>query len=309
MTPSAPEQALARLAELGLPALPEPLPRPIIDSHTHADSTTEMSGLDVETSLALAASVGVVGWVQVGCDVASSRYAVELAVRRPEVVAAVAVHPNDAARLGDQLDAHIAEIDALAASGPMVRAIGETGLDFFRTRDAEAQARQRHSFVAHLDIARRHDLTVVVHDRDAHQAVLDVLDAEGVPERLVMHCFSGDADFARQCLDRGAYLSFPGVVTFGSAGSLREAAKVVPLDRILVETDAPFLTPVPVRGRANAPYLVPYTARFLADLRSESLTDLCDAVVANTYEAFGGLWDVATFSQPRQQNANTGARP
>lgn len=290
---SAPATSASLLEELGLPPLPEPLPGVVLDSHTHADTTFEYSKLDADDSLALAQSVGIAGWVQVGCDVEGSEYAVELASRRPEVIASVAMHPNDAARAGladpASLDRMLARIDELAAL-PVVRGVGETGLDFFRTKDAEGQRIQRDSFARHIDMARRHDRTLVIHDRDAHQAVLDVLDAEAPAPRVVMHCFSGDADFARACLDRGAWLSLPGVVTFASAPYLREAARVMPLDRMLVETDAPFLTPKPVRGRPNAPYLVPHIVRFLAELLDADLAELCARLTANTHDAFGGAW-------------------
>ena len=281
---------LGLLERRNLPAPPEPLPSVVIDSHTHADTTEERSGLDPDTSLALAASVGIAGFVQVGCDVEGSEYAVALAERRPEVIASVAIHPNDAARAGDDLDAMIARIDELAGRGPQVRAVGETGLDYYRTTDPLAQAVQRHSFARHIDIARRHQLTLVIHDRDAHDDVLAVLDAEPPARRVVMHSFSGDAAVARQFLDRGAWLSFPGVVTFTSAATLREALQVVPLDRILVETDAPYLTPVPVRGRPNAPYLVPYLVRFVAEQLRRPLDEVCEALLANTHAAFGGPW-------------------
>ncbi|HET9128191.1 MAG TPA: TatD family hydrolase [Propionibacteriaceae bacterium] len=274
-----------------LPGLPEPLPSVVIDSHTHADTTEEHSHLDPDASLALAASVGIAGFVQVGCDVPGSEYAVDLAARRPEVVAAVAIHPNDAARAGDGLEAMIERIDALAASGPHVRAVGETGLDYYRTREPAGHQAQRHSFARHIDIARRHDLTLVIHDRDAHDDVLAVLDAEPPAPRVVMHAFSGDADVARAFLDRGAWLSFPGVVTFANAPALREALRVVPLDRILVETDAPYLTPVPARGRPNAPYLVPHLVRFVAEQLARPLDEVCAALLANTHAAFGGAWD------------------
>ena len=273
-----------------LPGLPDPLPSIVLDSHTHADSTEERSGLDPDTSLALAASVGIAGFVQVGCDVPSSEYAVALAARRPEVVASVAMHPNDAARAGEALEAMIARIDELAASGTAVRAVGETGLDYYRTTDPAAQAVQRYSFARHVDIARRRGLTLVIHDRDAHDEVLAVLDAEPPAPRVVMHSFSGDAAVARAFLDRGAWLSFPGVLTFGNAGTLREALQVTPLDRILVETDAPYLTPVPARGRPNAPYLVPHLVRFVADQLGRPLDQVCAALLTNTHAAFGGRW-------------------
>ncbi len=276
---------------LGLPALPDALPRPVVDNHTHLLSTEEFSGLTVAESLRAAAEVGVGRVIEVGCDVPSSRDAVDLAARYPTVRATVAIHPNDAARIraagGDAgLDEQLALLEPLVAQ-PGVVGVGETGLDFYRTRDADGHVAQERSFRAHIGWAKEYDRTLVIHDRDAHDDILRVLDDEGVPERVVMHCFSGDADFARRCLDRGAYLSFPGVVTFGSAGSLREAAQVTPLDRILVETDAPYLTPAPRRGKPNAPYLMPHTVRFLADLLGQDLAGFCDRVVANTDAAYG----------------------
>ncbi|GAA1395287.1 TatD family hydrolase [Luteococcus peritonei] len=280
-----------RLDELHLPGLPEPLPSPVVDSHTHLDSTREYSGLDVETNLAAAAAVGVDRVVEVGCDVASSRIAVELAQRFEQVVAAVAMHPNDAARSSD-LDADLAAIDELAAAEG-VRAIGETGLDHYRTTEPDAHAVQEKSFVAHIEMARRHGLSLVIHHREAHDDLLRVLAAEQLPERVVMHCFSGDADFARACLDHDAWLSFPGVVTYKNAGYLSEALKVTPLEKVLVETDAPYLTPVPARGKANAPYLVPHTLRFMAEVLGADLDELCQQVRRNTFEAFGGAWGPA----------------
>jgi len=288
------DRVAAVLEALRLPPLPDPLPVPTIDSHTHAEFTLEHSGLTVADSIAAAALVNVTGFVEIGCDVPSSRDAVALASGHDRIVAAVALHPNDAARmvrkgLGD-LDEMIAGIDALAGSGDHVRAVGETGLDFFRTRDEAGQVVQRTSFEAHIDIAKRHDLTLVIHDRDAHAAILGVLDAVGAPERVIMHCFSGDADFARECASRGFWLSFPGVVTFGSAGSLRDALLATPLDRLLVETDAPYLTPAPVRGRPNAPYLLPHTVRFVASRLEVDLAELCDRLRRNTEDAYNGPW-------------------
>ena len=277
-----------------LPAAPDMLPAHVIDNHTHLGSTTEYSGLGVEESLTAAGLAGVAGVVDVGCDLPSSRAAAQLAATDPRVRAAVAIHPNDAARLFQRdglaaLDAELAELPALAAL-PGVVAVGETGLDYYRTRDAEAQRVQAHSFRFHIALARENNLTLVIHDRDAHADVLKVLDSVESPERVVMHCFSGDADFARECVDRGYWLSYPGVVTFGSAGSLREAAKVTPLERILVETDAPYLTPKPQRGKPNAPYLLPHTVTFLADLLGIDLADFCRRVTANTEAAYATRW-------------------
>lgn len=275
----------------GLPPLPEALPRPAIDNHTHLTSTVEFSGLSVEDSLALAASVGVTRIVEVGCDVASAKEAVRIAREFPQVAAAVALHPNDAARAfmrggRGALRAELNQIEALVGAAEVL-SVGETGLDYYRTREPEARAAQEHAFRVHIGWAKAHGKTLMIHDRDAHDDILRVLDSEGAPEHFVMHCFSGDADFAARCVDRGAFLSFPGVVTFASAENLREAALATPLDRILVETDAPYLTPKPERGRPNAPYLLPHTVRFLAELLDVGLGELCDQIVANTVAAYG----------------------
>lgn len=283
----------------GWPDAPEPLPSPVVDNHCHLDHpahSKELGGgllIPVDEALDRAAAVNVTRVVQVGCDVESSRWAVETATAHPSVVAAVALHPNDAARMEPaELEAALAEIDRLAAD-PQVRAVGETGLDYFRT-GAERRPVQHVSFREHVRIAKRHDRTLVIHDRDAHDDVLAILDDEGVPERVVMHCFSGDADFARACLDRGAYLSFAGTVTFANAPTLREALSVTPVDRVLVETDAPFLTPVPHRGRPNASFLVPHTIRAMAGQIDVDVADLCRAVNDNTDRAFGGAWEQRT---------------
>jgi TatD DNase family protein len=229
--------------------------------------------------------------VQIGCDLPGARWAVEAAGTHQALVAGVALHPNEAPGLAaaGRLDEALAEIEALAGSSDRVRAVGETGLDYFRTGPEGRQA-QHDSFRRHIELAKRLDKTLVIHDRDAHDAVLDVIDAEGAPERWVMHCFSGNPRFARACLDRGAYLSFAGTVTFKNAQPLRDALAVTPLDRVLVETDAPFLTPTPYRGRPNASYLVPVTVRAMAETRGDDLTVLCEAIDANTEAAFGGPW-------------------
>lgn len=282
------------IEELGLPPLPEPLPRPVIDNHTHLSSTAEYSGLQVADNVRLAAEVGVTRIIEVGCDVPSAHHAVDIVAQDPQIRAAVALHPNDAARTflqqgEEQLEADLALMAELVAY-PGVVAVGETGLDYYRTREDEGRRIQEVSFRRHIGWAKSHGKTLMIHDRDAHDDILRVLDDEGVPERVVMHCFSGDADFARCCLERGAWLSFPGVVTFGSAEPLREAALATPLDRILVETDAPYLTPKPQRGKANAPYLLPHTVRFLADLLGADLAEFCDQVTANTFAAYGERW-------------------
>ena len=229
--------------------------------------------------------------VQIGCDLPGARWAVAAASSYDALVAGVALHPNEAPRLAAQgtLDEALSEIEALAQAHDRVRAVGETGLDHFRTGE-EGRAAQVASFRRHIDLAKRLDKTLVIHDRDAHDEVLAVIDEEGAPERWVMHCFSGDAEVARRCLDRGAFLSFSGTVTFKNAQPLRDALVVAPRDRVLVETDAPYLTPTPYRGRPNASYLVPLTMRSMAETRGDDLEELCRAVEANTFAAFGGSW-------------------
>ncbi len=280
----------------GWPEAPEPLPSPVVDNHCHLDHRAYAKGVEggllipVDEALDRAAAVGVTRVVQVGCDLEGARWAVETAKAYDSVIAAVALHPNEAPRHAERgdLDEALAEIDALAQS-PYVRAVGETGLDYFRTGEAGREA-QHESFRQHIRMAKRHDKTLVIHDRDAHDDVLAVLDDEGTPTRTVMHCFSGDADFARECLDRGAYLSFAGTVTFKNAENLREALRIAPADRILVETDAPFLTPTPHRGSPNASFLIPLTVRFMAGIAGKTVDELCQIINVNTVSAFGGEW-------------------
>jgi TatD DNase family protein len=228
--------------------------------------------------------------VQIGCDLRGARWAVRAAEEHDALVAGVALHPNEAPRLAErgELEAAWAEIEELARH-EQVRVVGETGLDAFRTGE-EGRTAQVSSFAWHIDLAKRLGKTLVIHDRDTHAEVLDVIDAEGAPERWVMHCFSGDGAFARECLDRGAHLSFAGTVTYRNAEPQREALRLAPRDRILVETDAPYLPPTPHRGRSNASYLVPLTVRRMAEERGEDLAELCAAIETNTFAAFGGAW-------------------
>lgn len=272
-----------------LPTLPDPLPAPVVDSHCHLDSAHAHSGLEPDEAIRLAAEVGVTRIVQIGCDPDGCRWAVAAAERWPSVIAGVAIHPNDAARMGPELVPGLELVEGLAQHR-RVRAVGETGLDYYRTRDAAGQAIQREAFAAHIAIAKAYDKTLVIHDRDAHDDIVKVIDAEGPPNRIVMHCFSGDDHFAKACLDRGAYLSFAGTITFKNNDHLRDALITAPLDRILVETDAPYLTPMPLRGRPNASYLIPHTVRFLAATLKIDLEHTCQALNDNTDAAFGGSW-------------------
>jgi TatD DNase family protein len=283
------ERAARRAGEF--PPSPEPLTVPVFDSHTHLDITVQEAGIPgggagdpVEALIAAATKVGVDRIVQVGVDVASSRWSAALAGRHDAVLATVALHPNEAPALAD-LDDALREIEALAAE-PRVRGIGETGLDTYRTGE-EGRAAQEESFRAHIAIAKRHGKALIIHDRDAHADVLRILDAEGAPDTVVLHCFSGDAELAAECVRRGYHLSFAGTVTFASAGNLREAAAITPAEQIMVETDAPYLTPMPHRGRPNASYLIPVTVRALAAARGADLDALCAAISANGERVFG----------------------
>lgn len=273
--------------ERAYPPAPEPLPWPIIDNHTHLEIADSALPLSPEEHLARAEAVGVTRLVQVGTDLATSRWSAELAARDPRVLAAVALHPNETPELAEQgvLDEHLAGIAELAAQ-PRVRAIGETGLDFFRT-GPEGQAAQIYAFEQHIAIAKEHGLALQIHDRDAHAEVVATLDRVGAPARTVFHCFSGDASLARLASDRGWFLSFSGTVTFKNAPELRAALAVTPLDRIMIETDAPFLTPVPLRGRPNAPYLLPHTLRFIAAELGLSEQAAAEQFTANTIRVYG----------------------
>lgn len=272
------------------PPAPEPLSVPVYDNHCHLEIEDGV-GLSLDDQLRRAADVGIVGVVQAGGDIESSRWSAWAAASHPRVLAAVAIHPNEAPAYdaAGRLDEAIAVIDELAGQ-PRVRAIGETGLDFFRTAEDGIPAQVR-SFEAHIALAKKHGIAMQIHDRDAHDAVLETLERVGAPDRTVFHCFSGDAAMARIAADRGYYLSFAGNATFKNAQNLRDALAVTPRERILVETDAPFLTPVPHRGRPNAPYLVPVTVRFLAEELGAGLDELCAQIARNTLDVYGAFED------------------
>jgi len=259
------------------PPAPEPLPRPALDSHCHFD----LMDVKVADAVAAARAVGIDRMVTVGVDVETSRWQVATAEQYDGVYAAVAVHPNEAP---GATDADWAEIEKLAAH-PKVVAVGETGLDHYRTGD-DGRPRQEESFRRHIDIAKRTGKALMIHDRDAHDDVMRVLDSEGAPDRVVFHCFSGDAAFARRCAERGYVMSFAGNITFKNADDLRAAAAVAPAELILVETDAPFLTPMPYRGRPNAPYLVPLTVAALAEVRGADVGEVADAITATAARVF-----------------------
>ena len=235
----------------------------------------------VADAVAAAQTVGIDRMVTVGVDVETSRWQVSTAEQYDGVYAAVAVHPNEAPGAGE---ADWAEIEKLSTHSKVV-AVGETGLDHFRTGD-DGWRGQEESFRRHIDIAKRTGKALMIHDRDAHDDVMRVLDSEGAPDRVVFHCFSGDESFARRCADRGYVMSFAGNVTFKNAADLRAAAAIAPADLMLVETDAPFLTPMPYRGRPNAPYLVPLTVAALAEIRGEDVADVADAISATAARTF-----------------------
>ncbi len=274
------------------PDLPEPLTVPVADSHCHIDIGYDDQWLEVEEAQSKAASVGVDRIVQIGVDVASSEWSADAADRYPNMLAAVALHPNEAPRIVERegegaLEVAIARIAELAAR-PRVRGIGETGLDFFRTT-GEADLRwQEYSFRRHIQIARSLGKPVIVHDRDAHDDVVRVLLDEHA-ENVVFHCFSGDESLARVATQHGWYCSFAGTVTFKNNVHLRNALALLPQELVLVETDAPFLAPMPHRGKPNASYLIPWTIRTMAEVRGEHLDDLCGAVSANTERVFGSF--------------------
>ncbi len=273
--------------DLRYPAAPEPLTVPVYDNHAHLEITDGVEPLSLTEQLDRAEAVGIAGVVQASGDVESSRWAVDAAASDPRVLAAVATHPNDAPTYAAEgrLDEAIAVIDELAAH-PRTRAIGETGLDYFRT-DEPGRPAQHESFEAHIALAKKHGIAMQIHDRDAHDDVLETLTRVGAPEKTVFHCFSGDEAMARVAADAGYWLSFAGNITFKNAQNLRDALQVTPLERILVETDAPFLTPVPLRGRPNAPYLVPLTVRFMAAELDIDVDELCTQLAVNTLAVYG----------------------
>jgi TatD DNase family protein len=287
------------LAAMHLPELPVALAAPTVDAHTHLDSVTERTGLSAGQSLDLAQSVGVAWVVQAGDTAEDSRFAEELARTDSRVVACVALHPNEVARNPVRYESGFAEIRRLAQAGPHVRAIGETGLDYYRTTSVQGQTLQQEAFARHIELCVELGLTLVIHDRDAHSDVLRILDESPRPERVVMHSFSGDADHVRACVERGYWLSFPGVTTYNANHHLRRALAVTPDDKVLAETDAPYLTPIPARGRPNGPYLIPHTLRFLAAQKKWGEEEACVLLRENAFAAYGGPWgDMATFPSP-----------
>jgi len=273
----------------GLPErLPDPLPIDVVDNHVHLDITREGDApFDVADAIERARAVGVTRLVQVGCDLDGIRFTMEAIERHDALVGGIALHPNEVPRLAaaGRLEEAYAEVER-CAQHDRVRVIGETGLDYFRT-GPEGVPVQQDGFRWHIDLAKRLGKALQIHDRDAHDDVLRILEEEGAPEHTVLHCFSGDITMARECVERGYYLSFAGTVTFKNARDLRDALTAIPLDRVLVETDAPYLAPAPHRGATNASFLVPVTLRTMAGVLNIDVPSLCRAVSENSERVYG----------------------
>lgn len=276
-----------RSRNLLFPPAPEPLPYPIVDNHTHMDLLDGEVEISARDALDTGEKLGIGAIVQVGCDIPSSLYAVAAAQADERVLAAVAIHPNTAPELAQAgtLDEALATLDRLAATD-RVRAIGETGLDYFRTGE-EGKEAQHYSFREHIHLAKKHNLALQIHDRDAHEDVVRILDEEGAPERTVFHCYSGGPELAEICNERGWYMSFAGTVTFKNSKGIQESLAMARPELILAETDAPFLTPHPFRGRPNASYMTNYTVRFMAAHRGEELEALCRLIRENSERVYG----------------------
>ena len=267
--------------------LPEPVKTKTVDSHAHLEliHNSEPDSPLIKQTLDQAASVGIDRVVQVGYSAEQSIWSVKCAESFVgQVLAAVALHPNEAPVV-DDLEKDLKIIEELAAN-PRVRAIGETGLDFFRTPE-ELRDKQKYSFARHIKLAKDHKKALVIHDRDSHRAVLDLLIQEGAPDKTIFHCYSGDAQMAKECIVNNYILSFAGTLTFKNAPELREAVVLVPVEQLLVETDSPFLAPMPNRGSLNTPAQIPNTLRVMADLRGESVDYLAGAISENAERIFG----------------------
>lgn len=248
-----------------------------IDTHCHLEM---VEGAIPHAVVERAVEAGVETMLTVGVDLASSAECVQTAGAVPAVWAVVGIHPHNAIEATDAVMERLAQL----AAHPRVVGIGETGLDHYR--DHSPREQQRAAFRAHIDLAKRLDKALVIHCRDAHAEVFEVLDAAGAPDRVVFHCFSGDADFARRCADNGWYMSFSGTVTFRNAPDLRAAAEVVPPGLLLTETDAPYLSPHPHRGQTNEPSRVSLVARTLADVHGVTPEQMGQLTSANARRAF-----------------------
>ncbi|MER7857907.1 TatD family hydrolase [Amycolatopsis japonica] len=255
-----------------LPPIPDRLPVSVVDAHTHLDACGAVTAADVTAMVDRAERAGVSRVITVADDLAAARWAAQASTWDPRVWAAVAIHPTRTKEFGE---AEKSEVESLAKESRVV-AVGETGLDYYW--DYSPHDAQQDAFRWHIDLAKRIGKPLMIHDRDAHDDVLRILEEEGAPEQVVFHCFSGDEHVARRCVDAGYVLSFAGTVSFRNARGLHEAARIVPSDQYLVETDAPFLTPHPFRGRPNEPYCAAYTVRHLATLRGEAVHEVAESV-------------------------------
>lgn len=273
------------------PEIPEPLVLGTFDNHTHLEIVDSDHPLSVSEQIEAMHKSGMLGAVQVGVTLESSKWSAEAASNHPELLAAVALHPNEAPLYGSiqALEAAVAEIAKLATQ-ERVRAIGETGLDYFRTEGEKDLELQKQSFEWHIEIAKQNNIALQIHDRDAHADVVETLKRVGAPEKTVFHCYSGDVELARICNEHGWFMSFAGNVTFKKNTHLQESFLVADNSLRLIETDAPFLAPEPIRGRPNAPYLVPYTLRYLAFLSEINSEQLASEINANTVGVYGS-WD------------------
>ena len=273
------------------PEIPEPLVLGTFDNHTHLEIADSDNPLSVSQQIEAMKKSGMLGAVQVGVTLESSKWSAEAASNHPELLAAVALHPNEAPLYGSnqELEGAVAEIAELATQ-ERVRAIGETGLDYFRTEGEKDLELQSQSFEWHIEIAKQNNIAMQIHDRDAHADVVETLKRVGAPEKTVFHCYSGDVELARVCNENGWYMSFAGNVTFKKNTHLQESFLVADSSLRLIETDAPFLAPEPIRGRPNAPYLVPHTLRYLASLAEISPEQLASEINANTLGVYGS-WD------------------
>jgi len=269
--------------------LPEPLPVATIDAHAHLEIVTNTAADSVEVGEVIeeARSVGVDRIVQVGYSAQQSQWCVDAATKwDTAVLAAVALHPNEAPVVND-LVTDLKIIETLA-NHPRVRAIGETGLDYFRT-PPELRGVQQDSFKWHIELAKKTGKALVIHDRDSHDDVLSILLEVGAPDKTIFHCFSGDEVMAKTCIERGYILSFAGTLTFKNAPALREAVKLVPMDQLLVETDSPFLSPMPNRGALNTPANIATIVRAMAAERNQDLGELANALSDNGERIFGSF--------------------
>jgi TatD DNase family protein len=267
------------------PPAPEPLPG-LVDAHTHLDACGATDAESIRVILDRAGAVGVEKVVTIADDLEAAEWAVGAAHADPRVYAAVALHPTRANALDDEAKR---TLETLAAD-PRVVAVGETGIDMYWPGKLEGcadEATQREAFAWHIDLAKRVGKPLMIHNRDGDAEVLDVLRSEGAPETVIFHCFSSDAAMARTCADQGWLMSLSGTVSFRNAHALREAAAIIPAELLLVETDAPFLTPHPFRGAPNESYCLPYTVRALAEIRNSPAAEIAAVTSENASKSYG----------------------